>query len=140
MRTLAHHVRNAECTATVTERVAARCPNTGRVHYPERCYTELSCGHSYKDAPVGTAIVCEWCQQDRAGLTTLEEALKAGLVSHTRCHTCTPDSISAYRYDHKSPSGFMAIRGAHVDDTPEANALIRRYSPCLSPLSPTERR
>lgn len=151
MRTLPHHVRNLDCTATVTERVRACCPNTGRPHphYERnaagemvdvgRFWSQLSCGHSLTDTPVGTVVVCESCQRDREGLAKLRDALAAGLVSHTRCHSTCPDSISVYRYDRKSPSGFMSL-GFSVDDTPEAIALIRSFSGGLTPLSPTEAR
>lgn len=150
MRTKPHHVRNLECTATVVERVGARDVHTrepirgnfkfvnGKMDSGEWVhYTYLSCGHSHDDLPVGTTIICKWCESDRRGLFKLEEGLKAGIISHTRCHTVTPNSITAYKYVPTSPTGVLSY--CSVDDTPEANELISKYRG-MSPLSPTEKR
>lgn len=128
MRMERHHVRNADCTARVTSIGIGRLGN----------WSELSCGHSADEHPVGSTITCKECQRDAENLAKLEEALRAGIVSHTRCHTTCASSISVYTYDKRSPTGVRALPFS-VDDTPAAAALLAKYSG-MAPLSPTEGR
>jgi hypothetical protein len=78
----------------------------------------------------------------------LKAAMRAALVapdfSHTRCHSVNPSYTTAYRYDDKSPSGFMSITGIPNELFEELRAEMVaegvRMHGGHSPLSPTERR
>jgi hypothetical protein len=74
----------------------------------------------------------------------MRAALTSPDFSHTRCHSVNPDSVSAYRYDSESPSGFMLITSLRKELYAELEAEmvaggVKRHGG-FAPLSPTERR
>lgn len=97
----------------------------------------LDCGHSAKEAPVGTQVDCPRCHQQVAAVAELRAALAIpGLVSHTRMRPwCGENQVHVYRHAPESPTGVLHL--LTVEDGPEVQALLRGG---LSPLSPTEPR
>lgn len=71
-------------------------------------------------------------------MTTIEQAIASDKFSHSRVRSwCGTNIVYIYHYDGTSPTGVHLACGA--DDTPETDALLRKYHR-TSPLSPTERR
>jgi hypothetical protein len=144
VRTNKDHIRNADFSATVVSREPLFYSSPGAWNYGQPVkhgdthvhIAHLSCGHAIKDAELGAVVICNYCKADRESLTQIAEAIKAGIVSHSRASRFGDhDTCCVYRYDSKSPTGVLHL--ASCDFTPEADALLRGG---LSALSPTESR
>lgn len=124
-------------------------------------WLELECGHTAKSQITGAAdawpppnehddanhlarpgdsVTCTECDHYQAALEKLR-AMKPGDVQHSRfrhrdSRGFGPGDLYVYGRDPRSPTGVKLIMS--IDDTPEAQELLRKLS--ASPLSPTEPR